>query len=1007
MVELGWEVVRQAGGTDMSTQTIEWVFWGLLLPFAIINGLSITARKDYRETTTTMQAQVDRQTSIVGLGQEKLTIILNSEQSGASTEALKNLEHITSGMSLTSSKRNQINSTTAQSTTKYEVSSGFFSREITKWISIGFSVLICLLCFSLFVTCCRKRIFRQRVKKHRKRNSCKTNADLSTPLICDFTGSDERRDADAMTQVRQLVASNCSAAGSKQSMKLPQTIRRSNSQLKNGTYQPEIFGSHSCRQPGNITNARQSTMSANNHLTELNNRTYEDLITSAAKDVGPSQKSNQDNVYDVTSGANLPSFVEYVNIESNRHRKRRQEHAYETIECEGNEVTILPRNREADTLEGFCRPGIRQQCNQPMTLTIQPEKMSSGFGEIEKQTRQMSVPAAGRKSLLSRQSIDFQVKPVRKSCHRAVSTSNFPDLSSTTAKSRICLLPVESGAAFTANNQPQSNQTRRRREVLPAVCGKVHVRRRSKRKVRNKRRYWDERRSRRLHASYLHSTEEDVFLPKDADGQNRWPLPGVYFNSSSGSSSEVFRFRPAKMRRKKTNLNAPLGEASLLEDIWHHLDEITKNKTKRSDSSQRTSLSITSSTDDVTATRNFSKIKTLASPSLEPHEISPDCTSDRGYFTYRHSEIAKPNSYQVVPHYDRSAALQNCYCRVPTKHSFHTLSDSCTEQCKSSSATLLSDISSCGNESLYYGRYAKKNFSMSYKFSKPDRCENCDVKLVLLKPKLSCLEESIPVVNNDTCEIAKRTITQYPLNQMSNDSYLHVLECYLEAEASTYDKFTNCISIPICHEHTKNQYGRETPLDEKLVRENLPTVEVSKIEREETITAVEALHMQDTTDVNASSQTYLKEQLEIQFNDCETKNNTFDCELKMPEALPFNYQERDYTCTTKMKEYLPRKENDKTYLSSVPSNLRCNLPIRSTTTKKKKNYDVVVPSVLLKHAQATSINKKVKPLSRISKDSSQDTVFYFGQEEIRKDSIIQKDENRFSTSFKVIMQMTM
>ena len=119
--------------------------------------------------------------------------------------------------------------------------------------------------------------------------------------------------------------------------------------------------------------------------------------------------------------------------------------------------------------------------------------------------------------------------------------------------------------------------------MLPAVCGKVHVRRRSKRKVRNKRRYLDERRSRRLHASYLHSTEEDVFLPKDADGQNRWPLPGVYFNSSSGSSSEVFRFRPAKMRRKKTNLNAPLGEASLLEDIWHHLDEITKNKTKSKD----------------------------------------------------------------------------------------------------------------------------------------------------------------------------------------------------------------------------------------------------------------------------------------------------------------------------------------------------------------------------------------------------------------------------------------
>ena len=184
-------------------------------------------------------------------------------------------------------------------------------------------------------------------------------------------------------------------------------------------------------------------------------------------------------------------------------------------------------------------------------------------------------------------------------------------------------------------------------------------------------------------------------------------------------------------------------------------------------------------------------------------------------------------------------------------------------------------------------------------------------------------------------------------------------------------------------------------------------MEVSKIEREETITPVEALHMQDTTDVNASSQTYLKEQLEIQFNDCETKNNTFDCDLKMPEALPINYQERNYTCTTKMKEYPQRKENDKTYLSSVSSNLRCNLPIRSTTTKKKKNYDVVVPSVLLKHAQATSINNKVKPLSRISKDSSQDTVFYFGQEEIRKDSIIQKDENRFSTSFKVIMQMAM
>lgn len=107
------------------------------------------------------------------------------------------------------------------------------------------------------------------------------------------------------------------------------------------------------------------------------------------------------------------------------------------------------------------------------------------------------------------------------------------------------------------------------------------MRRRIKRKVRKKRRVLDERR--RIGIQRVRSRDDNAARGRQGvgddvtseQGRNRWPLPGVCFESSSGSGSDVWRFR-SPLLRSEAYRDAAKREASLLEDIWCHLDEITQ-----------------------------------------------------------------------------------------------------------------------------------------------------------------------------------------------------------------------------------------------------------------------------------------------------------------------------------------------------------------------------------------------------------------------------------------------
>jgi len=113
---------------------------------------------------------------------------------------------------------------------------------------------------------------------------------------------------------------------------------------------------------------------------------------------------------------------------------------------------------------------------------------------------------------------------------------------------------------------------------------KPRVHRRVKRKVRKKRRVLDERRRQGLQRIRGHENDPRGWIAAQEDasgstGLNRWPLPGVYFESSSGGSSDVLHLRRSALRRNAC-CDAAAREASLLEEIWSHLDELTQKSSR-------------------------------------------------------------------------------------------------------------------------------------------------------------------------------------------------------------------------------------------------------------------------------------------------------------------------------------------------------------------------------------------------------------------------------------------
>nr|XP_002122745.1 uncharacterized protein LOC100183346 [Ciona intestinalis] len=479
-----------------------------------------------------------------------------------------------------------------------------FATKATKGLLIGCPLVTCLLVGTSCVSCCRRRIAQQKIRRFQKRSKKDENGNVGVVTVAE----ESQAKVDKVSQSDQSQSNGQKSTQAE--IHTPDNVKT----LELGQQQNNLF------------------VQSSKYVTIIENQTYEDIVTSLSGDFSAQRHSEH---YDVNKQNKQAS--EYENVKSVTLRQRKMVHAYETIECVPNGVKIvetlvvpepikIKRESKSQDLTIFpCQesqdknnPDLDVNSNPPNTKRLQlavrkssivprasmhETKPSSDIGPSPYLLRTWSAPNSGGAREKS-PGEKFATDPKRKNKRRFIGVS--------------CL-------GETGEEKFKSEEKCSAKKDPPHA---VRMRRRTKRKVRKTRRVLDEKRRKCIAARGQNKSQNDLNLN---GGQNRWPLPRLYFDSSSGS--DVFRFKP-RAKIVEPCQDSSKREASLLEDIWCHLDEITqKSNLKESFSSRRASVSLVSSSED--------DVEPL--PSNSGDVISTDdvltasrgSTTDRGYFTYK------------------------------------------------------------------------------------------------------------------------------------------------------------------------------------------------------------------------------------------------------------------------------------------------------------------------------------------------------------------------------------